>query len=169
METFFSAVIFVIVFGSILFLAYATTKYIGNKTGNVMKGRYINIIETVQLGLDGKLHLVKVGEEFILISSAGKNIQVLKTLEISDYSSQENNKQAGVFDFREVFEKYISGFKAIHNKTPDNKSKEDEMKSSNVSSVFKNNLQRLREINDGAQRLKSDFGDGNPNENKTLQ
>ncbi|NLD50389.1 MAG: flagellar biosynthetic protein FliO [Clostridiaceae bacterium] len=165
MGTFFSAVIFIIVFGSILFLAYATTKYIGTKTSNTMKGRYINVLETVQLGLDGKLHLVKVGDEFVLISSSGKNIQMLKTLEIDGYSSEETNKAAGVFDFKEVFEKYISGFKVIQNKTSYGKSKANETQNGNNSSVFKNNLTKLKKINAGASGLKSDFGDGNSNEN----
>jgi len=63
METFISAVMFTVVFGSVLFLAYVTTKFIGTRTNKIVKGKYIKIIETVNLGFDSRLHLVKAGEE----------------------------------------------------------------------------------------------------------
>jgi len=55
-----------------LFLAYVTTKFIGTRTNKIVKGKYIKIIETVNLGFDSRLHLVKAGEEFVLISTCGK-------------------------------------------------------------------------------------------------
>jgi len=41
METFISAVMFTVVFGSVLFLAYVTTKFIGTRTNKIVKGKYI--------------------------------------------------------------------------------------------------------------------------------
>ena len=49
-----------------------------------MKGKHITVIETVSLGFDNKLHLVKVADEFILISCSGKNVQMLKTIDINE-------------------------------------------------------------------------------------
>lgn len=168
METFVSALIFVIVFGSILFLAFVTTKYIGTKTGNSMKSRHINILETVQLGLDSKLHLVKIGDEFILISSSGKNIQMLKTLKLEHYSSEESpNANASLFDFKDIFEKYLPRLKDLHKKKIDDRTENNENCNSYDSKVFKKNLDKLRNFTAVAGGLKSDDGDENTNENQT--
>ncbi|HOJ09612.1 MAG TPA: flagellar biosynthetic protein FliO [Clostridiales bacterium] len=79
MEKFIYVLGLMVVFASILFLAYISTKYIGSKAGQIGRGKYLRVIETICLGKDRYLHLIKAGEEFILVSSSVKGIEVLKS------------------------------------------------------------------------------------------
>lgn len=167
MQTFISALVFIVVFGSILFLAYVTTKYIGTKTGKSMKGKYINIVDSVSLGLDSKLHLIKVGEQFVLISSSGKNIQLLQTIQMDSVSALEGeNVSNSSFDFRDIFDKYLQGFKGIQSKkiTDKEKNNESESKSNPQKEVFKNNLVKLKTITSAISGQTLRDGDENTNE-----
>ncbi|MFZ5987428.1 MAG: flagellar biosynthetic protein FliO [Bacillota bacterium] len=165
MQTLISAVIFLVVFGSILFLAYATTKYIGTRTSKIMKGKHIDIIETVSLGFDSRLHLVKAGEEFVLISSSGKNVQLLTTVRIDNYSADEEKLQNGTFNFKEVFDKYIQGFKGRQNNNKSfTESLNSESKSNSENEVFRHNLVKLRTITSGIEKHMTVDGDEYTNE-----
>ena len=70
-------------------LAYVTTKYIGGKSKKASRGNYIQVIETVSLGIDKQLILVKVGEQYVLLSSSGKNIQFMTNINLGEYETQE--------------------------------------------------------------------------------
>ncbi|HOM02068.1 MAG TPA: flagellar biosynthetic protein FliO [Acetivibrio sp.] len=146
MQTFISAVMFTIVFGSILFLAYVTTKFIGTKTNRIVRGKYIKIIETVNLGFDSKLHLVKAGDEFILVSACGKNIQILTKVQLGDYSSEEEEQGDNVFNFKEFFNKYAQGFSKNREGISFFKSESGEKDKAGSTPVFNSNLNRLRKI-----------------------
>ncbi|TYQ13171.1 UNVERIFIED_CONTAM: flagellar protein FliO/FliZ [Acetivibrio alkalicellulosi] len=111
MDTLVSVVAFFIVFGSILFLAYVTTKYIGNKTNRIMKGKHISVMETVSLGFDSRLHLVKVGNDMILISCSGKNIQLLKTIELDVKQEDINTHNSSISSFSHTLNKYLNKLK----------------------------------------------------------
>jgi|LSQX01.2.fsa_nt_gb flagellar protein FliO/FliZ len=165
METFFSGLLFLVIFGSILFLAFAATKFIGTKTGNAMKGRHISIVETVSLGLDSKLHLVKIGEEYILISSSGKNIQLLKTLQPESHPEEADSAPSNMFNFKDIFEKYVHNFKKVQNGKTDIKSEEASGNTSLKGDAFKSNLIKLKTITTGIVSHKTYDGDENTNEN----
>ncbi|HHW30459.1 MAG TPA: FliO/MopB family protein [Clostridiaceae bacterium] len=81
----FKSLLFLLVFGSILFLAYITTRLLAAKVNNTMKGRYMSIIETISLGIDKKLYLVKVSNMFILLSSSGKNLEFITVVPVENY------------------------------------------------------------------------------------
>lgn len=156
--------VFVIVFGSILFLAYVTTKFIGNKSGRATKGKHINIVESVSLGLDLKLHLVKIGDEFVVISASGKNVQMLTKVNMNDYSEEEMPSTQNSFDFKEIFEKYIQNFKGKQNGKVDLKSEEG--KNSVNDNSFRSNLVKLRNITSNFGKQDITGGDENANENQ---
>lgn len=156
--------VFVIVFGSILFLAYVTTRFIGNKSGRAMKGKHINIVETVSVGLDLKLHLVKVGEEFILISASGKNIQLLSKVHVDGYYEEENSGNGNPFDFKEIFEKYLQNFKGKQNIKEDINT--EQLKNGSDDNSFRRNLDKLRTITSGNGKLYATGGDEDTNENQ---
>ena len=82
-----------LIFSSILFLSYITTRYLANKTGRISKGKYLNIIETVAFGKDKYLHLIKVGNEFMLLSSSGKGIELIGRVEIDNYAENAYNER----------------------------------------------------------------------------
>ncbi|GAE88978.1 flagellar biosynthetic protein FliO [Acetivibrio straminisolvens] len=165
MQTFISAVMFTIVFGSVLFLAYVTTKFIGAKTNGIIKGKYIKVIETVNLGLDSKLHLVKAGEEFVLISTCGKNVQILTKVQLDEYSSDETEESDNSFNFKEFFNKYVQGFSKNREGTSFFKSESGERGKTGNSPVFNSNLNRLRKITANIASYKTVDGEEYTNEN----
>jgi len=81
---YFEIVLFILLFGAILFLAYVSTKIIGTKTSNSLKGKYIKIVETVNLGMDKKLHLVSAGDEYFLVASTSKDVRYLGKIELRE-------------------------------------------------------------------------------------
>lgn len=89
----------------LLFLAYATTLFVGGKTQKTMQGKNIKVIETVSIGVDKKIHLVKVGKEFFLIGSGGKVIEFLSKVDLPDY--QESSVEASMMpiDFKSILDK----------------------------------------------------------------
>lgn len=150
MDVFFGALFFIIAFGSILFLLVITTKYIGNKAKQAMKGQYINIVETVPLGLDKRIHLIKVGDQYVLIASSGKTIEFLTTVKIDEMDIEDAGKPGTAFDFKEVLEKYITSVKSFKfGKTHENRGSTEINSPANEKIQFKNNLERLKIINSG--------------------
>ena len=143
----FQGLIFVIIFGSLLFVAYVVTRYVGNKTSKVMKGKHISIVETVSLGLDKQLYLLKAGEQFILISSCGKHIEFLTTVKLDSFESEGILDTGEGFNFKNFFEKYLQTFV---NRKDSKEQKENPVNNggqpakSAESNVFKSNLNKLR-------------------------
>jgi flagellar protein FliO/FliZ len=140
-------ILFLLGFGSILFLTYVTTKYIAGKSNRAMKGKFVNIIETVSLGMDKRIHLVKAGEQYLLISSTSKSIELLSTvtLEGEETKSGEEPVIQNLFDFKSLFEKYMNSYKS-------KKINKSEQNSSDISinrvegENFRTNLERLKVI-----------------------
>jgi flagellar protein FliO/FliZ len=151
-------------FGAILFLVYITTRYIGAKANKASRGRYVSIVETVSLGLDKQLHLIKAGGQYVLISSSGKNIQFLTTLNLDDSEFEDVPSNNPVFDFKGFFDKYLQNFRA---KKADNEVYEDSFGSPNEKDVFKSNLNRLRAITTEGDKQSKVNGDGRTNDEKT--
>lgn len=144
---FLSVLFFLLMFAAVLFLAFVFTRYIAGKTNQAMNGKYIHVIETVSLGLDKKLLLVKAAEQYILIASSGKNLQYLTTIKPEDLDEELSNNRSAPFDFKAIFDKYIGNFKG--SKTV--KAKKEDIINDQESrivpdSTFKNNLSTLRTI-----------------------
>lgn len=164
-EMLISFFVFVIVFGSILFLAYVTARFIGSKSGRSVKGKNINIIETVSLGIDSKLHLVKVGEEFVLISVSGKNVQLLTKVNLDGYTEDNLSQVGNSFDFKDIFEKYIQSFKGRQSGKGGMKPQEEDKNGSDDNS-FRSNLVKLKTITSSIGKYDTTSGDENTNENQ---
>lgn len=151
----------VVVFSCMLFLLYVVTKYIGTKVGKVMKGKIINIVETINLGMDKQIHLIKVGEQFILISSSGRNISFLTNVQMDGYEYNEKvDTSKNAFDFKAFFEKYLQNIKG----KKDTKVEEETNNVENIVNLsegeaFKTNLNRLRTITKSANRQGKKDGD----------
>ncbi|NTV91580.1 MAG: flagellar biosynthetic protein FliO, partial [Clostridiales bacterium] len=110
MDATFEVILFIVLFGAILFLAYVATKFVAGKSGKAMKGKHINVIETVSLGPDKRLHLIKAGNQYMLISSTSKQVQFLDRVDIpeeEDESLAEGETDNNIFEFRKFFDKYV--------------------------------------------------------------
>lgn len=78
---FFKAIFYIIMFALILAAAYYTTKYLAKNGMAQGKTRTMKLIESMPLGADRSLHIVKVGAQFFLIGSAAKNMFLISELE----------------------------------------------------------------------------------------
>lgn len=169
MDTFFQGLLFVIVFGSLLFLAVIATRFVGGKAKQTMKGKYINIVDTVSLGgMDKKLHLIKVGSEFVLISVSMKSVEYLTTVKIDDFN-EENTQNVNDFDFRKHFDNYLKvlkiGTKSSNKKNIDKDKEKSEIKVNKIQNrAIKSNLERIRNLTSGMEKMDVLDGDENTNE-----
>jgi len=168
-EFFFDALAFIIIFGSILFLAYVTTRYIGGKAGRAMKGKYVKVVESVSLGMDKQIHVIKAGEQYLLIATAGKSVTFLTDIQIEDDGISKDTPSPNVFDFKPFIEKYLQAFKGKKETKSDNNTanKADELQ--NIPNrpegdVFRNNLNKLKSITSRVKSSDNKYGEGNSNE-----
>lgn len=140
---------FLVVMAILLF----TTKYLAYKSKKMMKGNYMQIIESLSLGVNNRLHLVKVDKEFFIISASNKNVEFLARVNISDFEEVEiKNPISEVIDFKSVLKKYINGFNPGNAASKEEKSKvaaaEETSRNTqqNSKDAFRNNLERLKHL-----------------------
>ncbi len=100
-------VVSIIVFGSLLFLAYITTRFIGQKASGTMKSKHMKVVESISIGMDKQIYLIEVGNKFILVSISGKSIQYLTDVELTDVEIEENSEIVSNNDFSNVFSKLL--------------------------------------------------------------
>ena len=139
-ETVFSAILMLVGFGSILFLAYVTTKFIAGKSNAGIRGKYLSIIETVSLGVDKKLCLIQAADELILIAVSGKRIDFLCKVDIGELRPDSDTEKEKEFDFKSLFEKYVS--LSYRNKGK----KSEDLVSGVEDRSFSTNLDKLRSM-----------------------
>lgn len=148
---FLNTIAILFVFSAILFLAYVVSKYVGSKASKMMQGQNIRVVETISMGMDKQLHLVKVGDQFILLATSGKNITMLTEVKPDDIGevSIEKVESLGLDGFKQYFEKYsdllnqkLKGVVKNHNAVAHNHTAEKPKKASTRS-----NLERLKEMN----------------------
>lgn len=78
---FLKAIYYIIMFVLILAAAYYATRFLAKKGMAQGRTRTMKLIESMPLGADRSLHIVKVGAQYFLIGSATKNIFLIKELE----------------------------------------------------------------------------------------
>lgn len=139
----FKSFLFLLIFGSILFLAYITTKLVASKVNNTMKGRYISIVEAINLGTDKKLYLVKVSNTFILLSSSGKKLEFLTVVPIEDYEEAAEN-QLSINSANTDSFSYFANLTGIANLVNKNFRINNKDFKSNIN--FKSNLNRVKNV-----------------------
>lgn len=142
MNNFFAYLTYFLAIGSVLFLAYVFSKYLGNKSNKLHKGKNIKVIDSISIGLDKWLILVKTGKKVLLLCSSGKNIQLLTEMNESDI--QDETHREGATDEEQsatLFGKYLSIFKNYINVEQKNTQPNDKNRK---NYVFNNNLEKLK-------------------------
>jgi len=161
----FEVMFFILGFGGILFLTYVTTRYLAGKSNKAMKGKHLSIVETISLGTDKRIHLVKAGEKHILIASTSKSIEFLTDLSIGEEEASNDPAAQGtqnVFDFKALFEKYMNVYK---NKKSISFRPETDISANNAEGEkFKFNLEKLKHITQKINTQIENDGDDVTNE-----
>ena len=135
MQTFFSILTIIITLGCVIFLAYVMTKFVGKKSMNMMKSKYMTVIDSLSMGFDRTIYLVKVGEQYVLMYLSTKGFEFICNVEsskIDPNSVQENNTQ------NKSFSKYFDFFSKEQNKKVGYASKND----------IQSNIERMRSFYD---------------------
>lgn len=148
MEDVLTVILYLMGFCTLLFLTYVTTRYIGGKQSRAMKGKNINILETVPLGMDKRIHLIKAGKQYVLIASTSKTIEFLTIVDLEDSASEQEmitKEEGSLFDFKSIFEKYASTYRTKKVTGSINK-KAETPQNIGEGSDFRFNLSRLKAI-----------------------
>ncbi len=163
MNFFFGLLYFSVLFAAILFLAYVSTKFLGSKLSRGMKGTHIKVVDSLSLGFDRQIYLIKVGEQLLLVSSSNKSIQFLTLLDNSLVGLSEEDLK--VIEHQPEtqtgsnFRNYLDIFKNLPQKSDGPAS---QYSTDLQSSRFKQNLDKLRGIFSKINSEKN--GDEKPNE-----
>jgi len=134
----------VLIFGSILFLAYVAAKYVGKKAAGAMKSKHMQVVEQISLGLDKRLILVRVGTDYFLFLSGKREFKMVARVTPDTTAELEHNEDKTsdepVFDFRRILNKYIN---KNDEKTQMKKSRQDIEPNSSGNSTVKKNIHKL--------------------------
>lgn len=142
---------FIIVFGLLIF----STRFLSYKSKKVLNGKHMQVVESLSLGVTNRLHLIKVDNEFYLISATNKNVEFLTKVSISDYKEEEiKNPITEVIDFKSVLKKYTNFNFSSQNKNENVNESSDTLKQNTRSAgekqdsdlIFKSNLNKLKNL-----------------------
>ncbi|MGE5473463.1 MAG: flagellar biosynthetic protein FliO [Ignavibacteriales bacterium] len=142
---FLGLIYFVVIFGSIIFLAYVSTKFLGTKASGKMRGKYFRIIDSVVLGFDKQIFLVKVGEQIFLTACSNKVINSITLLDkdVLKLTDEEMKSLEQQPENKDSFKNYLDMFRNTSKKEHfDNDSVQSEQESNN----FRQNLNKLKGI-----------------------
>jgi flagellar biogenesis protein FliO len=96
-------------FAIVLLLCYLTTRFVGNKFRVKSKHKNMKIIETLPLGLDRCLYIIRVGKKDFLFYSSKKGIELVSEVELEkqpEDQTEDNEQPQKMFDFKGIFERY---------------------------------------------------------------
>lgn len=154
MEIFEKIFLPVFAFIVVILILLLTTKYLAYKSKKMLKGNYMHVIESLSLGVNNRLHLIKVDKEFFIISATSKNVEFLARVNINDYEEEEiKNPISEVIDFKLVLKKYLNGFNfGTQTKKETRVESEDILKPKSTDEIrnsdvtFKTNLEKLKHL-----------------------
>lgn len=128
-----------IVFCAILFLAWLTTRIIGKRYSGGSGAKRMRVVETLSLGVDRSLLLVRVGQKHYLLASGRSRTDFMA--EVDPGPEPEPATEAATVDFRNILERY-SGL----GRREDASQPQDVSKPAEASGIAAG-VQRLRSIN----------------------
>lgn len=119
--------------GSVMFLAYIMTKFVGKKSSGMMKSKYMKIIDTLSLGFDKSIYLIKVGEQYVLMNLSVKGMEFICNIEPDLISPMI--KETPEIPNKNAFGKYFDFFKTENN-----------LKSETKNNEVNDNIKKLRDM-----------------------
>ena len=119
-----------IALGSVCFLAFITTKFVGKKSGGMLKSKHMKVIDTLSMGFDKTLYLIQIGEQFVLMNSSVKGFEFVCNIDPSILNTSNINAED---EKKNSFGKYFDFFKI------------NESSKSTEKSNVNDNLQKLRD------------------------
>lgn len=131
---FISLLTILIAVGSVMFLAYVMTKFVGKKSTGMMKSKYMKVIDTISFGFDKSIYLVQVGEQYVLMHMSVKGMEFICNIEPELIKPTIANTP---IDEGKSFSKYFDFFKTENN---------NKAVASNKGNEVNENIKRLRDM-----------------------
>lgn len=79
--SFFKTIYYLLMFGLILAAAYYSSKFLSRKAMGKGSAKNMKLVESMPMGADKSLHLVKVGTQYFLIGSASKSLFMMSEID----------------------------------------------------------------------------------------
>ncbi|MDR1440666.1 MAG: flagellar biosynthetic protein FliO [Clostridiales bacterium] len=128
--------LFAIVFCCILFLAYIVSKLVGKRAQQHGRSRHIEVVDSLFVGADAQLVIVRAADEYFLISKSAKRLEMLAKLDIA---AEEAAALAGA----EAGAGFAESFKSLLEKKL---SMAARRQGGGAPGVFRGNIERIRDI-----------------------
>ena len=129
---FISLLTILIAVGSVMFLAYVMTKFVGKKSSGMIKSKYMKIVDTLSLGFDKNIYLVQVGEQFVLMHMSVKGLEFICNIERELIKPTiANTPNESTKSFGKYFDFFIT---------------ENKLNSSKNGNEVNENIKRLRDL-----------------------
>lgn len=128
-----SLITILIAVGSVMFLAYVMTKFVGKRSSGMIKSKYMKIIDTLSFGFDKTIYLIQVGDQFVLMHMSVKGMEFICNIEPDLIKPAIANAP---IDTSKSFGKYFDFFKTENKKAQSQKSDND----------VNENIRRLRDM-----------------------
>ncbi len=74
----------ILVFASVIVLAFVTTRFLGTRFHGVGAGRHLRVVESLSLGQRRSICLVEAGDRVLVVGVTDQQITLLGTLEGND-------------------------------------------------------------------------------------
>lgn len=120
---FISLLTILIAVGSVMFLAYVMTKFIGKKSNGMMKSKYMKIIDSLSFGFDKTIYLIQVGEQYVLMHMSVKGMEFICNIDPELIRPTIANTLP---EREKSFAKYFDFFKTENKSTPKNENEVNE-------------------------------------------
>jgi len=151
---FFTILGMLIVFAAVLFLAWLTTKLLGKRMTGSVKNKNMRIGETLPIGMDRCLYLIRVGKKYFLFHGSRKHLEMVSEIELDEEAIEnlenapENSK---VFDFKRIFDTY-SGLTRDKSSKSENVEAEsaDEAQTEKPGTIL-GNIKKLQKLSQGKE------------------
>lgn len=99
--SFFKAIYYLVMFALILAAAFYATKFLARKGLGKTSSKTMKLVESMPLGADKSLHLVKVGNQYFLIGSASKSMFMMSEIQ-QDKLFEEQDSTSGMNGYEYV-------------------------------------------------------------------
>ncbi|MDR2903570.1 MAG: flagellar biosynthetic protein FliO [Clostridiales bacterium] len=107
----------IFVFAGVIVLAYYSTKWIASAKHS-RRGGNLNLIESMSIGHQSAVALIRAGKKVLLIGVTKDNIGLLSEMEEDSISIPETKTQAIPISFEKYLKKYFSRTEDISGRNP---------------------------------------------------
>lgn len=142
-RVFLKTIAYVLIFIFVIFVALYGTKFLAKRSKTFFKSKYIEIIDSINLGSNGRIIIVKVNNYIYILSISNNDTNVIDKFEVeSFYSSYRDTREfddylnehlnshiktnINIDRFESKIKKVFNKFKSINIKTDKDEEKNEE-------------------------------------------